>query len=375
MVPVVDACVFHDWPSSHALVPYLPAGWGKLVAAGTGRGAPLRVKSHWRVRDPRGAQAPSSFPANGVPGSDPELLVEQLFGSGERDRVVLGYHDGLLATAYGDPFLTREVVRAVNDWTIAEWLERDERFLAHVLVASQSPADAAAEIRRVGTHERMVAVALGANVLARGFGHLVYHPVYEAAAELGLPVVLHAGCDSTTDSISLPTAVGLPGTYAEYEAMSAHGLMSHVASMIVAGVFELYPTLRVLLVGGGVSWVPWWMWNTDWTFKIARRIEAPGLSRRPSDYFCDHVRLTTYQLEVPAEQERLARLLDVVPGIESMLLYASGYPNSDLIGPAAVAGALPEAWHERVFRGNAEELYRLPVAAPSVGHVGEGGGQ
>ena len=320
----------------------------------------MSVGSVWRYEHPLGGKAVETFPASGPPGSDPDLLIAQTIGDDPGARVVLGYHDGLLTTAFPQPQLARELVRAANDWTIEHWLGRDERLHAMVLIQSALPIEAAAEIRRAGAQERMVAVALGTNGLGHHFGHPVYGPIHEAAAELGLPLVLQVGCDATTDQVTVPTAVGLPATYAEYDIHSGQALMAHVASLITEGVFDRHPGLQVLLVGGGVAWLPWFQWNLDYLFRMVRRFETPWLTRAPSDYFADHVRLGTYSLEAPTQDGRLAALLETVPAAPSLLVYTSGYPLRDYEHPATVADRLPRAWHRSVFHDNAAELFRWP---------------
>jgi uncharacterized protein len=273
---------------------------------------------------------------------------------------VLGFHDGLLATAFPQPQLARRLVRAANDWTIREWLERDERLHGMVLAMSALPAEAAAEIRRAGEHPRMVAVALGTNGLGHHFGHPVYRPIHQAAAELGLPLVIQAGCDSTTDQVTVPTAVGLPATYAEYDVHSAQPLMAHAASLILEGVFDAFPDLQVLLVGGGAAWVPWCLWNLDYLFRMVRRSETPWLQGPPSEYFARHVRLGTRSLESPRDPSALAKVLGTIPGAERLFVYTSAYPAWDWEEPATVAARLPAEWHAGVFRDNALDLFRWP---------------
>jgi len=275
-------------------------------------------------------------------------------------RIVLGYHDGLLTTAFPQPNVARELVRAVNDWTIERWLGRDPRFFGQVLIQSALPEQAAAEIRRAGAHERMVAVALGTNGLGRHFGHPVYRPIHDAAAELGLPLVLQTGCAAATDLVTVPTAVGLPATYAEYDVHSAQAMMSHVASFITEGVFDRHPDLRVLLVGGGAAWIPWFQWNLDYLCRMVRRFETPWLRKAPSEYFTDHIRLGTHSLEAPVQAGRLEQLLGTVARAESLLIYTSGYPLTDWERPGTVAARLPESWHRRVFHDNAAALFRWP---------------
>jgi predicted TIM-barrel fold metal-dependent hydrolase len=360
---VTDACAFHEWTSSATLAPYLGPEWARLLGSNTAYSGPMNVKSIWRFVNPHGNQATEAFPDEGLAGSDPELFAGQVLDTGKRGRTVLGYHDGLLATAYSQSNIVREIVRAANDWTIDRWLDRDPRLYGQVQIASAQPDEAAAEIRRVGSHGQMVAVDMGANRLGQHFGRPIYRPIHEAAAELGLPLVIQAGADGASDLPTPPTGAGLPATFAEYNIHSAQGLMVHASSFITEGVFDRHPDLRVLLVGGGASWVPWCLWRFDYNWRIARARETPWMRSPPSDYFTEFIRLGTYQLESP-EPERLLDVLSTIPNVESMFLYASGYPNWDWEEPEAIAARLPQEWHERVFNMNADAFFRWPEPAP-----------
>jgi len=350
---LIDGCAYHDWRSPLDLLPYMSPGWRATIERRGDIGGPMNIKSMRRYDDLLGRRRAD---AQGGDASDLDRLVARLEDGG---RMVLGYDEGLLATAYPLPYVARQTMRAANDWTREEWLARDERLYGHVLVSMTLPEDSAAEIRRVGSDERMVAVELGMNGLGRAFGHPIYHPVYAAAAELGLPLVLQATSDGSGDTAP-PTAFGLPATGAEYEVLCAQGLMNHVASMITSGVFDLFPTLRVLLVGGGAAWVPAWLWRVDASYRTIRRVEVPWLRGSPSEYFARHFRLATYGLESPPQPERLEAVLDAIPSVTLMFVYASGYPNRAGEEPEAVAARLPEAWHDGVFRANAEAFYRWP---------------
>jgi predicted TIM-barrel fold metal-dependent hydrolase len=365
--PVIDAGAFHEWSASRELLPHMPEGWRMLVVMEGERPAPLDLKSTWRYKHPLGGKAVETYPDSGLaPGTDVDFVLAQLFDGGRRERVVLGYHEGLLSTAFPQPYLAVEAVRAANDWTVEHWLSRDKRLFGHVLIVSGQPEAAAAEIRRIGSHEQMVAVALGANTLGRPFGHPVYRPVHEAAAELGLPLVVQVGCDAMGDLETIPVGIGLPATYAEYDVHCGQALMAHAASFVTEGVFDLFGDLQVLLLGGGGAWVPWCLWNMDYMFRQTRRLETPWMHMNPSEYFVRHIRLATYQLERPTPPERLAKVLGTIPDGDRMFLYASGYPNRDWEQPDAVAARIPKAWHRRVFEHNAEEFYRWP-GKPRVG--------
>lgn len=353
---VIDACVFHEWAGPDTLAGYMPEAWRQLLLRPGDRSGPVRFHSQWLYPNPLGSKDVRA-------GSDREILVDAL--AGERERVVLGYDDGLLSTAFPNYYVARTVVRAANDWTTQEWLTHDGLY-GMVLVSSALPDDAAAEIRRAGAHDRMVAVQLGANVLGQVYGHPVYAPIHAAAAELGLPLVLHVGCDAAADLSGSVTGGGQPATYGEYRALSMHGQMSHVASMLVRGVFERHRGLQVLLVGGGAAWIAPWLWRIDGWYK-ANQQEAPWLRRLPSEYFADHVRIATYGLESPAEPSRLAQALGLIPNVERALLYSSCHPNADALSPTAAAQTLPHSWRTGMLRANALEFFRWPSADSQPG--------
>jgi hypothetical protein len=264
-----------------------------------------------------------------------------------------------LATAFPAQYAARNVVRAANDWTIEQWLGRDTRLFGLILVSASLPEEAAAEIRRVGVNDRMVGVALGANALCRPFGDPLYHPIYRAAAELSLPIVIQVRSDEASGLNSAPVAGGLPATFAECHALGAQSHMTHAASLILQNVFELFPDLQFLLVGGGAMWIPAFLWRLDFWYKMIPA-DSPWIRRLPSEYFMKHFRVATYGIESPAEPERLGRALATLPGLESMLMYASGYPSADSEEPAAIAARLPNAWHEDAFGKNAAGFYRWP---------------
>lgn len=368
--PVTDACAFHEWSTPEDLADYFDLGWRQAIMRPGDRGGPIGVKAKWLYVDPQGEHRLDAYPATGVPGSDPALTVRQLVEENDCGRVVLGYKEGILATGINNYLLARVVTRAANRWTIERWFDRDPRFHGMVLVTSAVPETAAADIREFGAHPRMVGVALGANGLGRGFGHAVHHPIHEAAAELGLPLVLQAGSDAVSSLDATPTAGGLPATYAQYATHAPHAMMGHVASLIMQGVFERFPSLRVLCVGGGAMWLPAYAWRLDYWFKTNFR-EAPWLTRLPSEYLADHLRLATHSLEAPADTARLAAALRTWPGIERQLVYASAYPERTSESPTSISRRLPSEWHAAVFHDNASELFRFPDDTASGGATGE----
>ena len=86
----------------------------------------------------------------------------------------------------------RRFASAINDWQVAEWLEPEPRLRASIVVPTRTRELAAREIERL---RRRPALRPGP-VLSRTaepLGRRKYWPIYEAAAEHGLPVGIHFG--------------------------------------------------------------------------------------------------------------------------------------------------------------------------------------
>jgi predicted TIM-barrel fold metal-dependent hydrolase len=347
------------------LLRYMDEGW-RSVLIPVGRETVLGLRGSRVIFDPLRGPTALVEPQSGlaVPGSDYEAFERDVLGQDAIERVVLGYDYGLQGTSFVQRYLARDIARAANDWTIAEWLPRDERLHAMMLVTTAIPEAAAAEIRRVGVNDRIVAVALGCNGLARPFGEPAYHPIYDAAAELDLPIVIQVGSDISGDFPLPAVSGGNPSTYAEYRVHAGHAITNHFASLIVEGVFTRFPNLKVLLVGGGAVAFPALIWALDYWYKMTGDA-FPWVERLPSEYFLDHVRVSTLSLEKPPKPERLAQTLNALDGFDRVLLYTSGYPDDEWETPQEIAARLPEEWHERVFRRNADEFFRWPERVSS----------
>ena len=356
--PVIDIDVHHDWSSPSELLPYLSSGWREFVGGVTqlgGRsGYPVTPFPLWP--HPVGAYRNDAFAEDGTVGADYEILRTQLLEAHNIERAILSFGSGAFVSALPNPYFAAEVARASNDWSIEKWLNgKDDRLYGALLVGTQLPDIAAQEIRRVGAHPKLVEVLLTSNGIGRPFGHPLFHPIYEAAVEFDLPIGLHIGGEAFGPTNAAATAGGLPSLYIEQHSLVAQAVITHLMSMIVHGVFEKFPSLRVAVIEAGVAWVPWFLWRLDSEYKALRR-ETPWLKRLPSEYFRDHVRVSTQPLEQSPNPQHLIDLLSSVDA-ENFLCFATDYPHWDSDETTFIANRIPKAWWPKVFYENAMEFY------------------
>ena len=60
------------------------------------------------------------------------------------------------------------------------------------------------------------------------------------------------------------------------------GYQEHLASMVFEGLFERYPTLKVVFVEGGYTWLIPFLWRMDADWKALGR-EVPWVKKAPSE--------------------------------------------------------------------------------------------
>jgi predicted TIM-barrel fold metal-dependent hydrolase len=343
---IIDCDVHHGFRSLEDLAPYLSPAWQARVGLGrspVGQGRTAFALPWGHFTKPHGGMRLDALsPEGGPPGSDPEFVARQLFDEHGIGAAILNSGDLITLGGMAFPDLATALASAVNQWTIDRWFSADPRFLGALVVAPQDPAAAAREIRLHGEHPRMVQVLISST--GTRLGNRIYHPIYEAAAELGLPIAWHLGSESSGINGSL-TAGGPPTSYIEGHTSLSQIAQAQVTSMVCEGVFEKFPDLKFVVMEGGVAWLPHLMWRMDRLWQ-ATQDELPWLRRAPSEYIRDHVRLTTQPLEEPPDRRDLGRLLDTVDG-ESLLLYASDYPHWDFDNPATTLRHFsPEARHK-----------------------------
>ncbi|HEX5506636.1 MAG TPA: amidohydrolase family protein [Thermomicrobiales bacterium] len=288
-------------------------------------------------------------------GDDYELLREAHLDLWHVDHALLTGSSVYGAGVLPDPDFAAAVCRAFNDWTLEHWAARDPRFLIALAVATGDPRLAAQEIDRLGDHPQVKAIMLptGARL---PYGNRHYHPIYEACARHGLVVGIHPGNEGA-GMAGPPTGVGYPTYYIETRMARPQMAMAHAVSFIAEGVFEKYPTLKVLIDECDQFWAVGLMWHMDADWKSLRD-QTPWVRRLPSEYFREHIRVGSQPMLEPEDDGQFFDMLDALHADET-LVYSSDWPHWDWDDPATTFPKLPERLHRRVFSETARELFGL----------------
>lgn len=345
--PLIDADVHSVVASVEVLFPYLTDHWREYITQSAFKGP---VETPYPPHAPTSVRPELRETLGAAAGSCLEHLQDHVLDP-------LGLEYAILNCAYGiesihNPDAAAALASAVNDWHVNEWLGPEPRLRASILVPSQQPAMAARELDRLGGHPGLVQVYLPVRS-AMPYGNRIYHPIFEAAVRHDLVVGLHFGGVTGTP----PTPVGWPSYYLEEYAGMSQVFQSQLNSLVVEGVFDRFPTLRVACIESGWSWVPAHLWRLDKEWKGLRR-EVPWVRRPPSAYVREHVRFTLQPLDLPPEPALVAQLFDQLESPD-LVMFATDYPHWHDAAPEEALNVVPEAMRAKVMAENARAFYHL----------------
>jgi uncharacterized protein len=138
--------------------------------------------------------------------------------------------------------------------------------------------------------------------------HVGLFPVWAVAQEARLPVVLHVGgggqlLDPMYFTNGLPPVPDFHGGAENFRSVDYLAIpfppMQTLATMIIDGVLDRFPRLRIGVIEQGAVWLPSWMRHLDTALEAFAKNEERlrRLELRPSEYVRRHIRVTPYPHE------------------------------------------------------------------------------
>jgi predicted TIM-barrel fold metal-dependent hydrolase len=188
----------------------------------------------------------------------------------------------LLARDDMDPQLSLAICQAYNDW-IHEFSGYSPDQLKWVAMLPMHDV-------HLACRELIRCVKMGAvgsfirpNMINRRFWHSNYwDPLYAAHEELGVTWGFHEGTGAWNSHMN-----ELYGENRFYRHVASHWIEMQQAlvAMIIGGVFEFHPKLRVGFLEAQNSWAPGLLSRIEWDYPQYRDSHAPYLSLTPREYF------------------------------------------------------------------------------------------
>lgn len=326
-------------------IPGFSVGWEGLDPPSPGRtvtGVNAGLHPDWEGRTVRSARQ----------------MRTELTGLGVDAAIIFPDHLLTLA-ALPNPAYACALAEAYNRWLVAEWLSDQSGLYGAIIAAPHDPVAAAAEIRRCAHDKHVVAVYLPTAAVSPLWGHRRYDPIYVAAQEVGLPVVLHS---VAIIHPAFPHQVhDVEPAGARHALVHAFGMMANLVSIVGTGVPVRFPNLRVVFTEAGLGWLPYISSRLDKEY-LERRREFAFYSERPSHYIRDFY-LATQPIEEPDNSGLLTQLIEGF-GMTEQIMFASDWPHHDFDHPRQVLGLkLAGNALESVMGGTAQRVFGLTAEA------------
>ena len=178
-----------------------------------------------------------------------------------------------------------------------------------------------ARLSAAGVRAAMIAPAL---VDGRPLSHPAHERAWSAFAYHGISPVFHVADQPKIFDEAWYTDRADLGVFAVDSVLLYVPAALACTDLILNGVFERHPELRLGIVELSAVWVPLFLMMLDGGSQFVRRLNGRdgGLPLKPSDYFKRQVRVSSFAYELPA---RIQRQL----GGAELLMCCSDYPHSE----------------------------------------------
>ncbi|HEX4889284.1 MAG TPA: amidohydrolase family protein, partial [Alphaproteobacteria bacterium] len=182
--------------------------------------------------------------------------------------------------------------------------------------------------------------------------------LWECAVDLDLPICFHiltAKGDGVDEALRGKRGHPLNGFMGIIRAVQ-----DIMGMMVLGGVFERHPKLKLVTAEGDAGWMPHYMYRMDHAaYTAADDGIIKGLSKHPSEYIKSNVYMTF--------QDDYTAFRNANEDNYKQLLWANDYPHTDSTWPnsqallAKHASKLPAHMVQAILRENTARLFNLPL--------------
>ena len=251
-----------------------------------------------------------------------------------------------------EPADTLRAHRVINDAGAAYAERSGGRVAVLATVPLNDPAAAAAELHRACGELGLVGVEIGPSVGETMIDSEALEPLFAAAEELDVTVMLHPYLNMVAqpgpdlEGFHLPNVIGNP-----YETFVAAG------RLIVGGVFDRHPGLRVQLVHAGGAF-PYQLGRLEHAYRA--REETRSVARRTPASYLGHFLFDT----IIFDERALAFLIELAG--PDAVLFGTDLPfdMADVSALEVLPRIASEEVVAKVLGGNALRAYGVAEPAP-----------
>jgi len=281
-------------------------------------------------------------------GHDKDKRIADLAAVGIEKQIMFCTGSGIPTLNEGR--LGLALCESFNDWVVGFVKGYEHQLYPTAVMPSGYPKGMAGELRRAVRSLGMRAAHISGYSLTKCADDPAFDDFYATAEKLEIPLFVH------------PSSRGpLANRHKNFWQMHALARPTMAAdtlvSLVIGGVFERFPKLKVAFFECNAAWMLYWMERMDMGYEYLAQDYAPELSMKPSDY----VRSNCY-LTVESNEKCLPEAFKEIG--DDRLMMSSDYPHWDCGFPdcaeeAANRADLTAAQRERLTGRNIAELIRI----------------
>jgi 5-carboxyvanillate decarboxylase len=235
---------------------------------------------------------------------------------------------------------------STNDQLAAAIGRHPDRFAGLASFAPHDPGRAAKEIDRAISKLKLNGLIVNSHTHGEYLDDRKFWPIFEAAVAVHAPIYIHPRNPPS------PASAILDGPYNLYGAIWGFQVETgiHAMRLIVNGVFDVFPDLKIVLGHMGEA-LPFWIYRIDYMWR-------GKLQRKPSEYLKENFIITTSGVNFhPALQ-----YCHTVLGADR-IMFAIDYPYQDTAGAVDFMNTAPLSPGDldKIAHGNAERIFRIPA--------------
>lgn len=287
-------------------------------------------------------------------------------------QVMLATNAAVSAAYNREPHVYAAMCRAYNNWANEYCSAAPERLKFCGQVPGELLDEMIVEMRRAVLDKGAVSIFLPQAIPDKMWHHPDYDPVWQAAAELEVPLAIH-GMDSATGkpllgeryngvvggARSVGTLIGFP-----FENMLA------LAHFMLSGILDRFPTLRLLVLESNSGWLPFFLNRLD---KATEGRQGMAFYDNPLDASPKEYFLRQCAIAADADEDTIKLVVDYIG--DGNIVFNTDYPHADAPAPHEpvqdmMAQPIPDESKEKILWDNSVQIYgeRL-IAGYSATHA------
>ena len=249
------------------------------------------------------------------------------------------------------------MAKSVND-EVSDAIKRyPDRLAGLAAIAPQNPKEAAKELERAVVKLGLKGAVVNGHIRGEYLDDQKYWVIFERAEKLNVPLYIHPKMPPPD---MIKPYLAYPGLASAMLGFAAEASL-HAMRLILSGVFEKFPGLKIILGHLGEA-LPFWLWRLDSRWTEEKKADPSSAAfykdyqKSPAQCFRDNFYVTTSGMFWQPVLQFVCSVLG-----SDKVMFATDYPyeSSKLASEFMESVQLNNDEKEKICHLNAEKILRL----------------